>query len=141
MLIVHPRKGKGWESTSGASEVEKLCDTISSPFPKGVLNFSGRTSLVELSWLISQAKAVVTNDSSPIHFASAHNIPTVAIFGATVKDFGYTSLADRNRIAEVDLDCRPCGIHGGNTCPKNHFKCMKDQDPDVIYNMLKEVTD
>ena len=28
VLIVHPKKGKGWETTSGASEVEKLCDTI-----------------------------------------------------------------------------------------------------------------
>ena len=125
----------------GSPRDEELCEKIKKHFQSGVLNLAGKTSLIELSWLISQARAVVTNDSSPIHFASAHNIPTVAIFGATVRDFGYTPLADKNRIAEVSgLSCRPCGIHGGNQCPQKHFKCMNEQNPDYIYELLREVT-
>ena len=25
--------------------------------------------------------------------------------------------------AKEDLECRPCGLHGHNSCPKGHFKC------------------
>ena len=125
---------------AGSPNDTALCDSICKPFPGGVLSMAGKTNLMELSWLISQSKAVITNDSSPIHFASAHNIPTVAVFGATVKDFGYTSLSDKNRIAEVEgLKCRPCGIHCGNNCPEKHFKCMKDQNAEVIFSMLQEI--
>ena len=141
-VIKHIRKGlRASVVLVGSPKDEELCEMIRKPFGTGVLNFAGKTTLIELSWLISQARAVVTNDSSPIHFASAHNVPTVAIFGATVREFGYTSLADKNKIAEVTgLSCRPCGIHGGNHCPQKHFKCMKEQNPEVIYNMLREVT-
>ena len=31
-----------------------------------------------------------------------------------------------------DINCRPCGKHGGHTCPKGHFKCMKDIEPERV---------
>ena len=102
-------------------------------------NFCGKTNLIELSYLIKNSVCVVSNDSSPIHFASAHNIPTISIFGATVKDFGYTSLSEKNYLSEVKgLDCRPCGIHGGNKCYKKHFKCMNEQDLESIFFYIQK---
>jgi heptosyltransferase-2 len=93
---------------------------------------------MELSYIISKAKCVISNDSSPIHIASAFNIPTLAIFGATIPDFGYTPLSDKAYISEIHLDCRPCGIHGGRICPKKHFKCMIEQDIGLMFdNILK----
>jgi heptosyltransferase-2 len=111
--------------------------------PERIFNLAGKTDLVELSYVISQAKAIVSNDSSPIHFASAHNIPTLMIYGATIPDFGYSTLADKQYIAEVkDLPCRPCGIHGGKVCPEKHFKCMLFQDTDLIFKeLLKLIKD
>jgi|JI9StandDraft_1071089.scaffolds.fasta_scaffold01832_9 heptosyltransferase-2 len=105
--------------------------------PERIFNLAGKTDLIELSYIISQASAVVSNDSSPIHFASAHNVPTVMIYGATVPDFGYSTLSDKHFIAEVNgLPCRPCGIHGGKVCPEKHFKCMNDQNTDLIFTEL-----
>lgn len=102
-----------------------------------VHNYAGKTNLVELSYLISRASAIVSNDSSPIHIASAFNIPTIMIYGATVTDFGYSTLSDKTFISEVNgLKCRPCGIHGGNNCPEKHFKCMQDQS---IQKMFQEL--
>lgn len=103
-------------------------------------SFIGKTSLGELSSLISKSKAIISNDSSPIHYASAFNIPTVMIYGATIPAFGYSALSTKNRIIEVpNLSCRPCGIHGGRFCPEKHFKCMLEQDPLKIFNALEAV--
>lgn len=105
-----------------------------------VISLIGKTNLRELMSWIQGAKAVVSNDSSPIHFASAFNIPTVMIYGATIPGFGYGSLSSKHKYMEVDgLPCRPCGIHGGRECPKSHFKCMMDQNTVKIFEALEEV--
>lgn len=87
----------------------------------------GKTQIFELPRLISLLDVLVANDSSPLHFAAAVNIPTVAIFGATVPSLGFSPLADKAIVVESqeDLPCRPCSDHGPPTCPLSHFKCMK----------------
>lgn len=100
----------------------------------------GQTNLKELMVWIQNATAIISNDSSPIHFASAFNTPTVMVYGATIPAFGYGSLSDKHKIIEVNgLDCRPCGIHGGRVCPEGHFRCMLDQNPVRIFEALEEV--
>ncbi|HRG76506.1 MAG TPA: lipopolysaccharide heptosyltransferase II [Leptospiraceae bacterium] len=132
----------------GSSKDQILCENIidrrlpdnvkkTQSDPERIFNLAGKTDLVELSYVISRAKAIVSNDSSPIHFASAHNIPTVMIYGATIPDFGYSTLADKYFFSEVkDLPCRPCGIHGGKVCPEKHFKCMEYQDIELMFKEL-----
>jgi heptosyltransferase-2 len=124
----------------GSKADEELSNRILKNFGNQVVNFTGQTNLKELCYLISKAKAVVSNDSAPVHIASAFNIPTVAIFGATIPDFGYTPLSSKQFISEVQgLSCRPCGIHGGRFCPKKHFQCMKAQDPNLIFTKLLDL--
>ncbi|EMJ95848.1 glycosyltransferase family 9 protein [Leptospira alstonii] len=108
-----------------------LCEEVGAGYG---INLAGKTDLPELSFLVSNAALMVSNDSSPIHFASAFNVPTLAVFGATVPDFGYTPLSDSFFISEIEgLYCRPCGIHGGRICPEGHFRCMKEQDTDKMF--------
>ena len=93
------------------------------------LNLAGSTDLRTLALLVKYAKGIISNDSSPIHFASCFNTPILAFFGATIPAFGYGPVSQKQFISEViGLDCRPCGIHGGKVCPERHFRCMKDQD-------------
>ncbi|EQA46069.1 lipopolysaccharide heptosyltransferase II [Leptospira broomii serovar Hurstbridge str. 5399] len=115
--------------TGGKGDIP-LCEEVGSGF---AINLAGQTTLQEMSYLMSGAALLVTNDSSPIHFASAFDVPTLAVFGATVPDFGYTPLATRTFISEIQgLPCRPCGIHGGRVCPEGHFRCMLEQNPNRI---------
>ena len=123
----------------GSKNDKYLSDQIVNVHGSKVVDMTGRTNLMELSYIISRAKCVISNDSSPIHIASAFNIPTLAIFGATITDFGYTPLSERHTISEVSLECRPCGIHGGNICPKQHFRCMMDQNIEEIFLKLKDL--
>jgi heptosyltransferase-2 len=60
-----------------------------------------------------------------------------ALYTVMVPDFGYSTLSDKHFIAEVNgLPCRPCGIHGGKVCPEKHFKCMNDQNTDLMFTEL-----
>ncbi|NCN09145.1 MAG: lipopolysaccharide heptosyltransferase II [Leptospira sp.] len=103
-----------------------------------ILDLAGETSLQELAYIISKSKIVISNDSSPVHFASAFNIPTLLIYGATIPEFGYSSLAENHIISEISgLSCRPCGIHGGTFCPVKHFRCMNDQRPEMLFEKFK----
>jgi heptosyltransferase-2 len=66
-----------------------------------------------------------TNDSAPLHFASAINAPVTAVFCSTVPSFGFGPVRDNGCVVETkeQLSCRPCGLHGHKTCPQGHFKC------------------
>ena len=89
--------------------------------------YPGRLSLLASAELIGRARLLVTNDSAPLHLASAMNTPTVAVFGPTVPAFGFGPLADRASVAEhLGLDCRPCDRHGPQRCPLGHWRCMRE---------------
>ncbi len=106
---------------------------------KYILNFMGKTSLSESASLIEFSNLLVTNDSAPLHIASAYNIPTIAIFGPTVPDFGFYPLSEKSRVVEVDnLGCRPCNIHGKQKCPLGHHRCMRLIKPDDIFKVINQ---
>lgn len=91
------------------------------------IDTTGKLSLLASAELIRRCALVVTNDSSPLHLASAMNTPTLAIFGPTVPEFGFGPLADRAAVAgETTLACRPCDRHGPQRCPLGHWRCMRD---------------
>jgi heptosyltransferase-2 len=81
---------------------------------------------------------IITNDSGLMHLASALKIPIVAIFGSTIKSFGFSPFGVKNIIVENNsLNCRPCSHIGRNNCPKKHFKCMKDVTPQLVLGHLQ----
>ncbi len=93
------------------------------------IDATGRLSLLASAALLERCAALVTNDSAPLHLASATGTPTVALFGPTVPAFGFGPLAPRRTIQGVEgLPCRPCDSHGPAQCPLGHWKCMRDLD-------------
>jgi heptosyltransferase-2 len=106
-----------------------------------VVDFRGKTSLLELAELIKRSELVVTNDSSPIHIASAwKDVEILAIFGPTVKELGFFPWSKNSVIFETEgLPCRPCSLHGGDKCPQKHFKCMLDIKPEIVLNEILKI--
>ena len=119
--------------TGGKEEKEIELDLNSK-----VLDLRGEISLLELAELTKRASLVVSNDSAPIHITSAFpNTRIIGIFGPTVKEFGFFPWSKNSKVFEIDgLYCRPCAIHGGNSCPEKHFRCMKEITPDLIENEI-----
>lgn len=90
-----------------------------------IRNLAGRIGLLESAALMQGARMNFTNDSAPMHMASAVNAPVTAIYCSTVPEFGFGPLSDDSSVIEVKekLTCRPCGLHGRDHCPESHFRC------------------
>lgn len=88
-------------------------------------NRCGDFALLETAVVMSKARMNYTNDSGPMHIASAMNAPVRAVFCSTIESFGFGPLSDNSRVIETQeaLSCRPCGIHGRKSCPEGHFRC------------------
>lgn len=115
-------------------------DEVSIPINKEkVIDLRGKTSLLDFAEVLKNVDVVVTNDSSPIHIASSSpKTRIIALFGPTVKEFGFFPWSKNSEVMEVNnLSCRPCGIHGGNKCPEGHFKCMKEITPQKVVDAIK----
>jgi heptosyltransferase-2 len=102
------------------------------------IDATGRLSLLASAELLRRCALLVTNDSAPLHLASAMDTPTIALFGPTVPDFGFGPLATRARVLGLDaLACRPCDRHGPERCPLGHHRCMRDLAPDVVADRVR----
>lgn len=112
----------------GGKEDVLLCEEIKTNTSSDrVVNYAGKLSFLASAALMSKANMNYTNDSAPLHFASAMNAPITAIFCSTVPYFGFGPLSDESHIVETkkELSCRPCGLHGKKKCPMEHFDCSK----------------
>ena len=104
------------------------------------IDATGRLSLLASADLIGRSAVLVTNDSAPLHLASAMNTPTVAVFGPTVPEFGFGPLAERAVVVgHAGLACRPCDRHGPQRCPLGHWRCMREMTPDLVTAAVRGV--
>ena len=92
-----------------------------------VINLCGKLNFLRSAALMRDAAMNYSNDSAPLHFASAMNAPVTGVFTSTVAAFGFGPTSQHSRIVEVEgLYCKPCGLHGRKACPEGHFKCACD---------------
>lgn len=77
-------------------------------------DLTGRLSLGTLSCLIRKAALLVSNDSGPVHLASAAGTPVVSIFGRNqpgLSPVRWRPLGGKSRYLWKDIGCRPCLAH------------------------------
>ncbi|MGE4232764.1 MAG: glycosyltransferase family 9 protein [Bacteriovoracia bacterium] len=114
-----------------------VCEKVSR-FGGVAIDLVGTTSVAELKVLIAKARLLISNDSAPVHIAAAFDIPTVAVFGPTVRKLGFFPLSTKTKVVEVSgLECRPCSLHGPQKCPKRHFRCMDDIKVEQVVSAVK----
>ncbi len=122
----------------GAEADRPLATEIVDAAGGSAIDATGRLSLLASADLIARAMLLVTNDSAPLHLASAMNTPTVAIFGPTVPEFGFGPLAERSQVAgHTGLACRPCDRHGPRRCPLGHWRCMREITADGVARIAR----
>ena len=124
----------------GAAADRELAAEISRSAGTRAIDATGKLSLLASAELLSRTRALVTNDSAPLHLASAMGTPTVAIFGPTVPEFGFGPLAPRHVVLGVTtLACRPCDRHGPQRCPLGHWRCMREITPRQVADAVQEL--
>jgi ADP-heptose:LPS heptosyltransferase len=98
-----------------------------------IYNAVGQTNLSQSASIVRQSLKVFTHDTGLMHIAAAFKKEIVAIWGNTVPAFGmYPYLTKYINLEVQHLSCRPCSKIGFDRCPKGHFKCMEDQNFEVL---------
>jgi lipopolysaccharide heptosyltransferase II len=106
--------------------------------PERVAPFAGKLTLLETAAAFQYCDVVVTNDSGLMHVASAMNRKVVAIFGSTVREFGFFPVGNEHIVIEQQgLSCRPCSHIGRPSCPEDHFRCMLDTTVQQVCEMVR----
>lgn len=116
---------------------ERLTQAAARP---GLVNLSGKLSLLASAALMRGAVLNYVNDSAPLHLCSATDAPVCAIFCSTVPAFGFGPLSTFARVVEHPgpLACRPCGLHGHARCPLGHFRCAREIETAQLLAVLVE---
>jgi heptosyltransferase-2 len=104
----------------GGPAERPLAEAIGAALRTPPVDLCGRTDLAELVGVLKQMELLVTNDSGPMHVASALGTPVVAVFGPT--DWRETAPAGPapSRVVREEAHCSPCMLR---ECPIDH-RCM-----------------
>jgi len=112
----------------GAKGEERLGHEIAARLTSRSLVLSGATTIRELMAAVKRCAMLLTNDTGPMHIASAFQVPVVAIFGPT--DWRTTSpFGSAHAIVRQPVDCAPCLLR---ECPIDH-RCMTRVTVDQVY--------
>jgi len=122
----------------GSKRDVSRCNTVEAG-AGSVVNLCGLTDLREFLSLIKGASLVVSNDSSPVHIATALGVPVVEIYGSTVPAFGFFPYKNGVWVEVNGLYCRPCGVHGRRKCPEGHLRCMVELKPEAVIRSAEEL--
>ena len=130
-------RAKRWPAESYAALADRLIDSqrqvvlIGSPDEADVSRevtsrmkqqpvvLTGKTSLDQITAVLSLVDLVVTNDTGPAHIAAALGRPTLVIFGPT-NPLTTRPFAPEAEILRHPPDCAPCMLRD---CPIDH-RCM-----------------
>ena len=100
---------------------------------------AGELSLQETGALLARARVVVSGDTGVMHIATAVGTPVVALFGPTVRQFGFFPYRARATVVERDMSCRPCSAMGTAQCPLGHHRCLTDIAADEVTAVVERL--
>lgn len=121
----------------GGKDDLQLCGEIKSNLTK-CIDLSNDNIILQTAANMKLCKAIICNDSGLMHTACAVGVPVIAIFGSTVKEFGFFPFGCKHLVLEnKSLSCRPCSHIGKSHCPKKHFNCMREIKPQFVFNSLQ----
>lgn len=81
-----------------------------------VVNLAGRTTLRELAVILSACRAILTNDTGPMHMAAAAGTHVLAVFGSTSPELTMPGLPEGQGVTILrgGVPCQPCFLR---ECP------------------------
>ena len=117
----------------GGREDAPLAQAIVEGSGGKVVSAAGELTLRQSAALIRRARILVTNDSAPLHLATAMGTPVLALFGPTVPEFGFGPRGTGDvTLGHGELSCRPCSRHGPQVCPLGHHRCLRDLTVEAV---------
>ncbi len=117
----------------GSSEEVELAESL--PASLSVINFVGKTGILQLGALLERCEVCVTCDSGPMHIAAAVGTPTLALFGPT-SPTRHQPHGTGHTVIEKSVSCRPCYKQICHRQDAPHL-CMKKIDTAEVVKALE----
>ena len=102
---------------------------------KPILNLSGKTSLKQLSTMLSAVDLLATNDSGPMHLAAGLGTPVLGIFTCTSPEISGPP-GEQHELIATRI---PCAASYKKVCPHSgadHLACMEELSTDTVCESL-----
>ncbi len=128
-------EGRTVVSVGGPDDVA-LAEAAVTPAGLGGASAAGAFGLLETGALVERAALVASGDTGVMHMATAVGTPVAALFGPTVRAFGFFPYTGAATVLERDLPCRPCSTMGSATCPLGHHRCLREIAPESVLAAL-----
>ncbi len=84
---------------------------------------------------LAEVRVLVSNDSGPVHLATALGVPALSLFGPT--SAVRWGPAAPGRALALGLPCQPCSNHGGERCPLGHHRCLADLPVEAVLDAAR----
>src|SRR5689334_2368155 len=112
----------------GSADEADVTREVTSRMQQNPIVLTGKTSLNQITAVLSLVDLVVTNDTGPAHIAAALGRPTLVIFGPT-NPLTTRPFAPETEILRHPPDCAPCMLRD---CPIDH-RCMTAITVDEVF--------
>lgn len=118
---------------------EELTENISKDMPDAKLIKAVGLPAGRFMSLIRRCDCLITNDSGPMHMASALQVPVVAIFGPTHPRLGFAPVGSENVVLCANVKCSPCSLHGEKRCSMRSRFCMDLLGPEMVVEAVERL--
>jgi len=116
----------------GSRDEIDVTNEVTSRMRNQPIVLTGKTTLDQITAVLSKVDLVVTNDTGPAHIAAALGCPTIVIFGPTnpltTRPFSFKA-----EILRHPPDCAPCMLRD---CPIDH-RCMRGLTPERVITSVR----
>jgi heptosyltransferase-2 len=103
----------------GSKGEEDVSSTVTRLMKRQAIDLTAKTSIDQLTAILTSVDLLVTNDTGPAHIAAALGRPTLVIFGPT-NPLTTRPFSGQAEILRHPPDCAPCMLRD---CPIDH-RCM-----------------
>lgn len=120
----------------GDDSERAVAEEVSALMDERPLILTGELDIARTVACIARSRALVTNDSGPMHLAGALGVPFVAVFGPTHPDLGFVPGYPYGVVLHTGEPCSPCSVHGSKPCHETERRCMTAITPEMVLESL-----
>lgn len=103
-----------------------------------IVDLRGKTSLKELARLLAESELLISNDSGPVHIATAVGTPVLSLFGrnqAGLSPTRWRPLGKKDQYLQKEVGCVVCLAH---RCTID-FECLKQLTVDEVLKVVLKI--
>lgn len=122
----------------GGDETTRLSRSVVELAKADVIDLTGALRLGEVAEFLSRCRVFISNDSGPVHIATAVGTPCVVIFGRNDPGLSperWGPVGEQNKILHKDVGCKVCLAHN---CEKE-FACLKAISPIEVTSAVRDL--